>query len=156
MVRSLQNDPRHEEAYQLAKDGASLAAISDLLGIPRGTLARWSQQGGWRGRIQEERAEERTRLANQLSGFLGTEVVASFHHIRHLRDNARNETVQLNAAKSLIEAAKDIQTFIERLQRDGLIIDGSVGEVIELSPVNEDELTDEDLEDRQRLRVMRT
>lgn len=122
MTRSLQHAPERERAYQFAKDGLTISTISEMLGIPRGTIGRWSKEDGWRARIAEERQMERLRVANQLNGFLATEIVQSFHHIRHLRDNARNETIQLQAAKFLIESAKDIESMIARMQAGEVVL----------------------------------
>jgi hypothetical protein len=160
MTRTRSNDPLRTDAYNLARDGNSLAAISNILDVPRGTLGRWSREDSWRERMEEERQLERMRVSSQLQGFMATEVVASLHHIRHLRDNARNEGVQLQAAKFLATMSINLERVLDELSRArAMEIELANGErpgfVDTDSQVVLDELSEEDLEDRQRLRALR-
>lgn len=159
--RPIANEPEREQGYLLARDGLSLSQIAQMLNVARGTVGRWSAEDGWQQRLEEERASNRIRMAYQLQGFLVTEVVASLHHVRDLRDSAKNETVQLAAAKFLIELPSRLDHMLSDLERItnmdvSVNADGSIsGAPLSFVHAIEDAetISDDELEERQRARV---
>jgi uncharacterized protein YjcR len=97
-------DAEHEAAYHCwsTVGRRSFAATGDKTGIAENTLRQWAKAGNWPGRvkIQDAEAAELAKVAVLTS--VTAELDRSIAKLVDLRDGAKNEKVQLEAAHALL------------------------------------------------------
>jgi len=149
-----QNDPRRERAYSLARDGLSLQQIAEAMDIPYGTIARWSSVDGWQKQIADEQLKDRVKLARKMTDLMARETYNSLQTLVEIRDDPKAPHKERRAAANdFINHSLGLNKLIDGFERMNAIEAETPLSIDRPSPAPE-ELSDDELEERQRLRVV--